>query len=71
MLHTQENGGGKLTHRLHLHRMFFLFYNYVFLFFDSILLTHHLHLHHGMFFVFLFYLSLTMIIQMELKRGHL
>ena len=23
MLHTQENGGGKLTHHLHLHGMFF------------------------------------------------
>ena len=48
MLHTQENGGGKLTHRLHLHRgMFFCF------------------------FILLINESLTMIIQMELKRGHL
>ena len=47
MLHTQENGGGKLTHRLHLHSMFFVF------------------------FILLINESLTMIIQMELKRGHL
>ena len=46
MLHTQENGGGKLTHHLHLHRGMF-------------------------FFILLINESLTMIIQMELKRGHL
>ena len=27
MLHTQENGGGKLTHRLHLHRGVFFCYS--------------------------------------------